>query len=115
MTKNLKDKRSIRLKGAVSSRISIRQVRGAVEEIEITRTKKSLIKCAMGGRISSTDTNWNHFVNIKKVIVHPVSPEEKVERNRGVFINIDKIKGFTAAEIKEELVQVSSDSYHIGC
>ena len=48
------------------------------------------------------------------MISYPVSSAERVERNRGVFINIDKLQEFTAATIIEELVQISSDSYHIG-
>ena len=31
------------------------------------------------------------------------------------FINVDKLHEVTAATIKEEPVQVSSDSYHVGC
>ena len=101
MTKNLKGKRFIRPKGASSIRISRRQVGNAAEKIEITRAaKKGLIKDDLGGRIISVDTDWNYVVNIKKVILHPVSPEDKVEKNRGVFINIHKVQDFTAAEIK---------------
>ena len=69
----------------------------------------------MGGRISSADTDWNYFANIKTVISKPLSPTERVERNRGVFINIHNLQQYTAATIKEEPVQVSSDSYHVGC
>ena len=68
----------------------------------------------MGGRISSADTDWNYFANIRTVISYPLSPTERVERNRGVFINIHKLQQCTAATIKEEPVQVSSDSYHVG-
>ena len=69
----------------------------------------------MGGRISSADTDWNYFANIKTAISKPLSPAEREERNRGVFINIHKLQQYTAATIKEEPVQVSSDSYHVGC
>ena len=73
----------------------------------MTRGTKDLIKGGMGGRISSADIDWNYFVNIKKVILYPVSPEEKVERNRSVFINFDKVQDFTVTERKEKPVQVS--------
>ena len=68
----------------------------------------------MGGRKRFADTDWNCFDNIKTVIRYPLSPAERVERNREVFINIDKLQECTAAIIKEEPVQVSSDSYHVG-
>ena len=49
------------------------------------------------------------------MISKPLSPAERVERNRGVFINIHKFQQYRAATIKEEPVQVSSESYHVGC
>lgn len=96
----------------------------AAEEIVITGDAKSkdtltLIKGGRGGRMRgrsrSTDRDWNYFANIKTVISKPLSPAERIERNRGVFINVDKLHDVTAATIKEEPVQVSSDSYHVGC
>ena len=120
MTDDLIVKRSIRKKGVASTRTSKRQVGYAAEEIVIIGDAKSkdtmtLIKGGMGGRRRSTDTDWNYFANIKTVISKPLSPAERVERNRGVFINVDKLHEVTAATIKEEPVQVSSDSYHAGC
>ena len=108
-------KRIIKSKGGVSTRTYKRQVGGGATVIEITRATKSLLKGGMGGRISSADTDWNYFTNIKTVISYPLSPAERVERNRGMFINIHKIQQCTAATIKEEPVQVFSDSYHVGC
>ena len=120
MTEDQIVKRSIRKKGVASTRTSKRQVGYAAEEIVITGDANSkdtmtLIKGGMGGRRRSTDTDWNYFANIKTVISKPLSPAERVERNRGVFINVDKLHEVTAATIKEEPVQVSSDSYHVGC
>ena len=69
----------------------------------------------MGGRISSADTDWDYFPNIKTVIRYTLSPAKRVERNRGVFINIDKLQECTVATKKEEPVQVCSDNYHVGC
>ena len=92
----------------------------AAEEIVITGDVKSkdtmtLIKSGMGGRRRSADTDWNYFANIKTVIRNPLSPAERVERSRCVFINVDKLHEVTAVTIKEEPVQVSSGSYHVGC
>ena len=120
MTEDQIVKRSIRKKRVASTRTSKRQVGYAAEEIVIAGDAKSkdtmtLIKGGMGGRRRSTDTDWNYFANIKTVIRNPLSPAERVERNRGVFINVDKLHEVTAATIKEEPIQVSSDSYHVGC
>ena len=120
MTEDQIVKRSIRKKGVASTRTSKRQVGYAAEEIVITGDAKSkdlmtLIKGGWGSRRRSADTDWNYFANIKTVIRNPLSPAERVERSRGVFINVDKLHEVTAATIKEEPVQVSSDSYHVGC
>ena len=119
MTEDQIVKRSIRKKGDASTRTSKRQVGYAAEEIVITEDAKSkdtmtLIKGGWGGRRRSADTDWNYFANIKTVIRNPLSSAERVERNRGVFINVDKLE-VKAATIKEDPVQVSSDSYHVGC
>ena len=124
MTEDQIVKRSIRKKGDASTRTFKRQVGYAAEEIVITGDAKSkdtmtLIKGGMGGRMRgrrrSTDRDWNYFANIKTVISKPLSPAERIERNRGVFINVDKLHEVTAATIKDEPIQVSSDSYHVGC
>ena len=115
MNEDRKGKIPIRPKGYASTRTTKRQVGGATEVIEITRATKSLLKGGMGGKISSADTDWNSLANFKTVISYPLSPAERVEKNRGVFINIHKLQQCTAATIKEEPVQVSLDSYHVGC
>ena len=116
MTEDLKGKRSIRKNGGASTKTSKRQIGCAAEVIEITRATKSLIKGGTDSRIYSADTDWNYVANIKTVIRYPLSPANRVERNRGMVINIAKLQECTAATtIKEEPVQVSSDSYHVGC
>ena len=78
------------------------------------RSTKALIKGGCGGRIISSDSNWEYFVTSNNATLHdPELHAGIVERNKNVFTKVEEVEKQVIEDIIEPEVDGELESYHI--